>query len=112
MGDCTCRLSAAYRAPAVRVGQRLYCSRREEFVVVTNFTRGPARWPVGRPEGGGGGGPSVVVCHDLLVAALREKAATLQAWLGVSHPVASKLRRLVALRYAAPPPPQVNGGQF
>src|SRR5947209_18355176 len=75
VADNDCRLSADYRAPAVRVGQWLYCTRRNELCVVTNFTNGPARWPVGRPEGGGAGGPSMIVCHDLLVAALREDTA-------------------------------------
>jgi hypothetical protein len=48
------RLRGTYRAPRVRVGSVLTCQVRGCLVVVTGFSDGPLRWPVGRPKARGG----------------------------------------------------------
>jgi hypothetical protein len=98
--DIVSNNKAAYTSPNARIGQYLFCTRRDAWCVVTRYSKGVARWPIGRPEGGGAGGPSLVVCHDLIVALLREDVTTLCEWLGVPATALNGIRSEIAVRYA------------
>jgi len=74
-------LRGTYRTPRVRVGAVLRCESRGCEVIVTGFTDGPIRWPVGRRRDGINGGSGFVVFGKLAEAVRTERVyAVARAW--------------------------------
>jgi transposase-like protein len=89
------RLLGTYSTPRVRVGRVLTCEARDCDVIVTGFSGGPIRWPVGRPDGPGIA--ALVVYGGLATAVRRETAqAVARAW-GVSRQTVSQWRRALGV---------------
>ncbi len=82
-----------YHAPAVQVGDLLFCSRRRKEVKVEDWTEGPVVWPLTRVLGS----YSLIVCGDLKNALqVESNVAIAWAW-GVSISAIGRWRQTLGI---------------
>ncbi len=90
-------LRGTYRTPRVRVGAVLRCEGRGCDVIVTGYTAGPIRWPVGRRRDGERGVSGPIVFGSLADAVRAETVlAVARAW-GVTRQLVAKWRRTLGV---------------
>jgi len=65
--------------------------------VVCGLSKGPIRWPVGRPPGRRTGEASLVLCGDLAEAVRRESGVAVRHWWGVARDVLRRWRRALGV---------------
>ena len=94
------RLLGTYRTPRVRVGAVLRCEARGFEVVVTGYSAGSVRWPVGRRRAGNRGGSGLVVFAGLAEAVRTEAVQAVARAFGVTRQQVSEWRRALG---AGPP---------
>ena len=87
------KLFGMYTAPLVRVGDVVRCEARGFDVVVTGFSAGPIRWPLGRRQAGSRGGSGLVVFGDLARAIRTHAAQAVARGFGVTRQQVSEWRR-------------------
>ncbi len=82
-------LEGPYRAPDVRLGDRLWCEYRGCEEVVETFSHGPVPWPCFRRSDD----YCHIVCGDLARAVRAESSKAVRAWWRVSGALVARWRR-------------------
>jgi hypothetical protein len=85
------KFRGTYRTPDVRVGYRIRCEARGYPLLVTGFSDGTIRWPVGRSPGSGGSG--LIVFGELAAAVRTELANAVAIGWGITRQTVSRFRR-------------------
>lgn len=89
-------LFGPYRAPALRVRDRIFCLFRDCEVVVTSWTDGRIPWPRCQPlhtRGGSG----ILVDEELARAVRSESSAAIQFWWGAAEKTVWRWRRALGV---------------
>src|SRR5262245_46802628 len=85
-------LFGPYTAPALTVGDRVFCRHRDAEVVVYDWSAAPLPWPLCYRVGGRGAGKGLLIDDELERAVRHESALAVQYWWGVCQKTVCKWR--------------------